>query len=138
MAERKNYNTRQMRQLREYLAETGGKHVTVNEICDYFNSRGIEVGMTTVYRNLEKLAGAGEVAKYSVSGSGSCFEYLGEHSECRASHCHHLKCEKCGKLIHLSCGELDELSDHLFNDHGFVLNEMSTVLYGTCAACLGE
>ena len=76
----------------------------------------------------------GTVAKYVVDEkSSACFEYIGEQDE--GHHCYHCKCEKCGKLIHLHCHEVEELSRHMMEHHGFELNAMRTVFYGVCSEC---
>lgn len=48
---------------------------------------------------------------------------------------YHCKCEKCGKLIHLHCHEVEELSQHMMEHHSFELNAMRTVFYGVCSEC---
>ena len=73
------YKTKQMAELISYLKKEEGRHVTVSEISDYFTEKGISVGTTTIYRNLEKMVEEGIVAKYTVDGTSSaCFEYLGD------------------------------------------------------------
>ena len=67
------YKTKQMAELLTFLESVQGKHVTVNEICDYFKEKGISVGTTTVYRHLEKMVKEGVVAKYVVDGTSSHF-----------------------------------------------------------------
>lgn len=130
------YKTRQMTELLTYLKSVQGSHVTVNDICDYFKSRGIAIGTTTVYRHLEKMVQEGIVAKYVVDGTSSaCFEYLGGHEEERNSSCYHCKCEKCGKLIHLQCSEVESLRKHMVEHHGFEMNSQRTVFYGICNEC---
>ena len=52
--------------------------------------------------------------------------------------CFHCKCEKCGKLIHLHCEELQEIQSHLLGEHGFQLDPRRTVLYGLCEGCRAE
>ena len=136
MTRRSTYQTRQMKELREFLASTDGKHVTVKDICRYFDEAGRPVGTATVYRNLEKLVEEGIVAKYSADPSDSaCFSYIGSGEEC----CHpvyfHLKCQKCGRLIHLECDEITRLSEHMLRAHGFELNPVRTVFYGLCEDC---
>ena len=42
------YKTKQMTELHIFLKSTKGRHVTVNEICDYFKDKGISVGTTTI------------------------------------------------------------------------------------------
>ena len=48
----------------------------------------------------------------------------------------HLKCIRCGKLIHVDCAYLGELGEHIGAHHGFKVDRSKTVFYGTCGACL--
>lgn len=129
------YRTRQMTELLAFLKSVQGSHVTVTDICDYFHQKGIAVGTTTVYRNLEKMVQEGLVAKYVVDGTSSaCFEYTGGHKEEETS-CYHCKCEKCGKLIHLQCHEVELLKLHILEHHDFEINSQRTVFYGICSEC---
>lgn len=94
-----NYKTKQMTELLTYMESVQGSHVTVNDICAYFGSRGISVGTTTIYRHLEKMVKEGLVAKYVVDGTSSaCFEYIGRHEQDTSISCYHCKCEKCFRL----------------------------------------
>ncbi len=103
------YKTKQMTEILTFLKSVQGRHVTVNEICDFFREKGISVGTTTIYRHLEKMVKEGLAAKYVIDGSSSaCFEYIGDHGE-EYENCYHCKCEKCGKLIHLQCNEIESL-----------------------------
>ena len=130
------YKTRQHEQLLEYLKSTGGEHFTVEQLHTYFASRGISIGTTTIYRHLEKLIAEGLVNKYFIDeNSAACFVYLGESCSCGEDQHYHLKCEKCGKLIHLECDELAVIGEHLQSMHGFTLNPFRTIFYGTCAEC---
>ena len=90
---RAQYKTKQMTELLAFLKSVQGSHVTVKDICDYFEIRGITVGTTTIYRQLEKMVSEGLVAKYVVDGTSSaCFEYTGEEEE-RQAECYNSKCE---------------------------------------------
>ena len=76
------YKTKQMTELLTFLKSVQGSHVTVSDICDYFQTKRIAVGTTTIYRHLEKMVKEGVVAKYVIDGTSSaCFEYI--CSECR-------------------------------------------------------
>ena len=108
----------------------------VMEHYDYFTEKGISVGTTTIYRNLEKMVEEGIVAKYTVDGTSSaCFEYLGDEEHVHAGACYHCKCEKCGKLIHLQCDEVENLRKHMMEHHSFEMNPVRTVFYGICSDC---
>ena len=116
-----------------YMIDHKDTHVTVNQISDNFAQHGTPVGVTTIYRHLEKLLEEGFIRKYTVDGaSGACFQYA-EDQQCREHF--HLMCEKCGCLIHLECSHLSELAEHIFYEHGFQINPFRTVFYGKCKKC---
>lgn len=130
------YKTKQRDTLLAYLKTVAGKHITVNDICTHFSSRGERIGQTTVYRHLEKMVDEGVVSKYVIdAGAPACFEYVAPEDHCEHEVCFHCKCEKCGKLIHMHCEELEEIQSHLLEHHSFSLNPMRTVFYGVCEEC---
>lgn len=130
------YKTKHREELLAYLKTVPGIHITVGDVCSYFKERGMAIGQTTVYRQMERMVDDGVVNKYIIdANSPACFEYIGEEAHLEGQACFHCKCEKCGKLIHLQCEELVELQEHLLAHHRFALNPMRTVFYGICDAC---
>ena len=130
------YKTKQMTELLTFLKSVQGSHVTVNDICAYFQTKGLSIGTTTVYRQLEKMVKEGLVAKYIVDGTSSaCFEYIGSHEGDNPEACYHCKCETCGKLIHLRCNEVESLKQHMMEHHSFEMDSLRTVFYGVCSEC---
>lgn len=131
------YRTKQKTELTDYLKEKSGEHITANEICEHFRSQGNPIGLTTVYRHLERLVEEGLVNKYIVDkNSPACFEFVTKDAHTHDHICFHCKCEKCGKLIHLHCEELEKISVHLSEEHNFLLNPLRTVFYGVCEDCM--
>ena len=131
------YKTRQGEKLLSYLSDNAGKHFTAADICEHFRADRQGIGMTTVYRQLEKLVSDGKVKKYQFEeGSPACFEYVG--GEPGGSACYHLKCECCGALIHLECREITGLEQHITEHHGFLIDPRRTVFYGICENCRKE
>lgn len=129
------YQTKQKEMLLEYLKASEGNHLTAADVCDYFKSQGLPIGQSTVYRRLESLVSEGIIKKYTIDNQASaCFEYVGEHSHHEGC-CYHLKCEKCGKLFHLHCEEIEALEDHIGKEHEFSIDPVRTVFYGTCKDC---
>lgn len=129
------YKTKQKDTILNYMTEHKDFHVTVNTLSDYLDEQGTPVGTATIYRHLEKLVEQGLVRKYTVdSGTGACFQYVPPDKKCHEHY--HLKCEKCGCLIHLECSFMKELSEHIFSDHGFEIDPLRTVFYGVCRDCL--
>ncbi|MCR4709313.1 MAG: transcriptional repressor [Clostridiales bacterium] len=130
------YKTKQRENIIEYLKTVPEEHVTVSDVYEYFREKGKSMGQTTVYRQLERLVDEGLVNKYNLDPSSpSCFEYMDPDSHA-ARVCFHLKCEKCGKLIHLHCEEMDEMLGHMKTEHGFVMDPKRTVIYGICENCM--
>ena len=43
------YKTKQMTELLAFLQSVEGSHVTVHDICDYFEAKGIAVGTTRLF-----------------------------------------------------------------------------------------
>ena len=137
MANKMQYVTQQRKDLLEYFQTMEGQHVTAADVVDCFHRNGKKIGITTVYRQLEKMVDEGIVRKYIIdANSPACFEYVGEDDVCQDPVCFHCKCEKCGKLIHLHCDELKGIAEHLQKHHRFALNAMRTVFYGVCEDCM--
>ena len=140
MSEKAQYRTRQITELENYLCSMEGKHVTAGDICKYFKERGISIGTTTVYRQLERMVEQGLVAKYTVDGiSSACFEYLGHDEHCHKHVCFHCKCEKCGKVIHLECEEMTHLGKHMLEfvrsaerRNDFKLESAPKIIFAIC------
>ncbi|MCH5325506.1 MAG: transcriptional repressor [Eubacterium sp.] len=128
-----NYKTKQSELILEYIKQNADRHLTADEISDGLKS---EVGKTTVYRNLERLCEQGVVRKYILSDGGSaCYQY----ADCGQRTRHfHLKCLKCGRLLHLECDHLTEIDEHIKAEHGFTVDPSRTVFYGRCADCSEE
>lgn len=135
MNNKTNYKTKQKNEIIEYLKKMKGKHITVSDICAYFKDNGISVGTTTIYRHIEKMVSEGIIAKYFVdSNTSACFEYIDNENNSKTT-CFHCVCEKCGKLIHLHCHEVEHLISHIEGNHNFKINGMRTVFYGLCSDC---
>ena len=132
------YKTKQQDLVLKFLKSTNGAHFTAEDVRNYFSSSENSLGVATIYRHLEKFIEDGSVVKYFIDDkSAACFQYVGtecEKGENQAQH-FHIKCEKCGRLIHLDCEELEHLQNHLQNEHGIRLNPFKTVFYGVCADC---
>lgn len=127
------YKTKQRALVERVLRDNAGRHLTAEEVAELLENQGSHVGRTTVYRCLEKLIEEGSVQKYTASaGESACYQYLA------GENCHehfHLKCTGCGRLIHIECEHIGELSSHIAAEHGFTVDKLKTVLYGLCEEC---
>ena len=135
MAVKKHYQTKQQNAIEGYISETTD-HFTVADVCAHFRAEGNSLGTATVYRAIERLMKAGKVKKYIIDEqSAACFEYINPELSCAEPSCYHLKCQKCGKLVHLSCRDIEALVFHIQTNHGFLIDMNRTVFFGICDTC---
>ncbi|MBQ4304651.1 MAG: transcriptional repressor, partial [Lachnospiraceae bacterium] len=71
MTGRSGYRTRQKEELTEYLMKREGTHLTAAQIHDDFRAMGLNMGMATIYRHLDKLVEEGTVRKYTIGATNS-------------------------------------------------------------------
>lgn len=128
------YVTANRRRILEYLMESDERAVTAADVSAYLKEQKCEVNITTVYRYLDKLAKDGTLIKYvAEKGGQSAYQYVKPGRGC-SEHLH-LKCVKCGRIIHLDCHFMKEISAHIAKEHEFSLQCSQSILYGVCREC---
>ena len=127
---RADYITKQRKAVIDCLRENGLNHITALDIASLLKNRGVKIGTATVYRWLDKLVADGTVKKY-ITEDGACYQYTGDGCK---NH-FHLKCLSCGRLFHVDCEFLENLAPHILEHHKFTVDNMRTVVYGTCENC---
>lgn len=129
-----SYATASRKKILEYLKKNSSRTVTVTDIHAYLKENENEVNITTIYRYLDKLAGEGSVIKYvAQKGSQAAYQYVEQGKHCE-EHLH-LKCVRCGCILHLDCAFMDEIAKHIEQDHGFALQCRNSIIYGVCRRC---
>ena len=93
----KTYHTKQQNAILQFLIASDQKYHTVSQIAEYLKERGESVGLTTIYRQLDKFQKEGIVQKIVLDGnSGACYQYVGTQEE---ESKFLLKCEDCGDQL---------------------------------------
>lgn len=129
-----SYTTASRKKILEYLQQSDERTVTASDVAAYLKEQNSEVNITTVYRYLDRLAKDGTIIKYvAEKGGQSAYQYVEPGRHCN-EHLH-LKCVKCGRIIHLDCHFMDEISSHILQSHNFSLQCKNSMLYGVCQAC---
>ena len=130
----KTYHTGQQKVILDFMADCAGKYVTVSQIARHLKEQGQSVGLTTIYRQLDKLEKDGIVHKIVLDGnSGACYQYAGEDVGQLL-----LKCEDCGGMIPMDCSHMAQLYQHVLKEHQFQVNPHRTMFYGVCDSCLNQ
>lgn len=128
------YMTRQQQAVLACIESCSGGCATAAQLTELLHRQGQSVGLTTVYRQLEKLAQRGLVHKI-VTDDGARYQYCPTHND---HFCCIIKCERCGQMEHVDCGHLGELYSHLAAEHQFRINARRTLFYGLCERCAQE
>ena len=83
-------------------------------------------------QQLDKLTQQGLVHKVTTE-EGALYQYCPQAGH---SHdCFLLRCEGCGRMVHLDCRHLEEVCRHLSSEHHFRIDPRRTVLTGLCDHC---
>ncbi|HIQ14103.1 MAG TPA: ferric iron uptake transcriptional regulator [Leucothrix sp.] len=107
------------------LLETSDKqHFSAEEIYHELLSKGIKVGIATVYRVLTQFVAAGLIIKHNFESDQCVFELeRGEHHD-------HMVDMKTGKIIEFHDEIIEQRQKEIAKEHGFELMEHSLTLYG--------
>jgi Fur family ferric uptake transcriptional regulator len=103
---------------------------SAQEIHDKLRERDRRVGLASVYRALEVLAGLGLVHRVEVEGV-ACFEA----ADPTGDHHHHAICAACGTRAAFSDDDLERLIEAIGARVGFDLDAHDVVLRGRCPDC---
>ena len=126
------YATKQQQAVLHCLEQRSDEALTATDLAAQLRQAGQPVGLATIYRQLEKLAASGRIHRVHTE-AGALFQYC-PHPETERP-CFLLRCEACGRIVHLDCAHLEELTRHLAATHRFQVDLRRTTLTGRCEAC---
>lgn len=122
-------STRQRTAIIALLEEVDGFR-SAQELHDELRRRGQNIGLTTVYRTLQTLAGTELVDAVRTDTGESVYR------RCAAlHHHHHLVCRQCGSAVEVSGRDVEAWATEVAARHGFSDVSHTIELFGTCADC---
>ncbi len=129
------YNTEQKNLIIKCFETNKDSQLGASDVLGFLAQNNTKIGIATIYRNLESLEKEGKIKKFiDVGGRQACWQY-------NSGHCgqhYHLKCFDCGKVIHLECGLVENLENHIGKEHGFAMDREKTIFYGRCNLCASK
>ena len=94
------YKTKQRECILECIRKQADAYITIQQLSEALEQQHQKVGLTTIYRTLDKLEQEKAIAKISIDGvGGTCYRYLPRENDIFFS----LKCERCGKVVDIGC-----------------------------------
>lgn len=130
----KDYRSQYKSWILNYFEQHENEIISASDLLSKMREDGLSVNQATVYRNLDRLEGAGLILGHRLDAKEEkYYQYLRAGHDC-PNHLH-LYCRECGKVIHLNCAFMQNISNHLRQVHGFTLDCGDSVLVGLCADC---
>ena len=122
-------STRQRAAIVALLEEVDGFR-SAQELHDELRRRGQNIGLTTVYRTLQTLAGTDAVDTVRTDTGETVYR------RCAVPHHHHhLVCRQCGSAVEVSGRHVEAWATEVASRHGFSDVSHTIELFGTCADC---
>ena len=125
------YKTKQKDMIMKEIENTEGEFTAK----DLYLKLNKEIGLTTIYRLIDKLVNEDVIVKNVHSDNSIHYQYL---ERCSCDNHFFLKCKICGRMIHIDCDCIDELSNHINNEHKFKLDKEHIIINGLCNKCNKE
>ena len=122
-------STRQRAAILELLQEADS-FLSAQQMHDALRAKGMKVGLTTVYRNLQLMTELDEVDVVRREDGESMFRRC-EGDE----HHHHLVCRSCGFTVELANDQLEAWATTLARKHRFSQVTHDLELFGLCRSC---
>ena len=122
-----SYNTKQKDLILDII-KSKNKEFTIKDIYEDLDKK---VGLTTIYRFIDKLILDGLITK-NVSDNITYYQYL---EKCEHDNHFYLKCEKCKEVKHIDCDCINELYNHIKIEHKFSLDKDKIIINGICSRC---
>ena len=107
----------------EIFETAEGRHLSAEDIYRNLIDSSEDIGLATVYRVLTQFEAAGLVIKHHFEGGQAVYELD------RGNHHDHMVCVDTGKVIEFYSPEIERLQKEIAEQHGYVIEDHSLVLY---------
>jgi Fur family ferric uptake transcriptional regulator len=123
------YNTKQKDVIMNVIKKQK-KEFTIKDLYQELNGN---VGLTTIYRFVDKLVKDNRLSKDIGIDNIIYYQYL---EECHHENHFYLKCNNCGSMVHIDCDCIGELSSHIIMKHHFKPSKEHIIINGLCDKCI--
>jgi Fur family ferric uptake transcriptional regulator len=105
---------------------------TASQIHDELRHAGENIGLTTVYRTLQMMAGGDELDLIRTDEGETAYR------RCSSGHHHHLVCRSCGRTVEVEGPAIEAWTDSIAAEHGYTAVQHHLEIFGVCGACAGS
>lgn len=111
------------------------EHLTVEEIYQFVKDTNPEIGLATVYRNIQLLSDMKIVDKLNLDDGFTRYELANDDEIHRH---HHLICEECGCVIEVKEDLMGSIEKSFKESYGFTVNDHQAKFFGICSDCANK
>lgn len=119
----------------ETLAAFPEEHLTAEEIYDKVKVQYPEIGLATVYRNVQLLLELHLIERITLDDGCVRYEIAKQIEGESGHHHHHLVCTSCGNVFSFQDDLLEELENRIQEKTGFQVADHEVKFYGICRDC---
>lgn len=117
----------------EVLIANAEDHLSAEEIYMHTKEIHNEIGLATVYRNLELLEKLGIIHRFDYGDGQSRYEIRLDDGD--EHYHHHLICKKCGYIGEFHSDLLETIEKRIEQEKGFEVTDHCLRFFGLCANC---
>jgi Fur family ferric uptake transcriptional regulator len=111
------------------VLERVGGFASAQEIYQLLKRNGEAIGLTTVYRALQSLAGDKIVDQLRRDDGEGIYRLCGE------DHHHHLVCKLCGSTVEIEGSAIERWTKSIAEEHGYREVGHTAEIFGICPKC---
>ena len=125
------YKTRQKNFIYDLLKQYKNQGLSAIEIKKHCDNNNQNIGLSTVYRILNNLSDENKLLKILRENKEAEYQLLQDNCN---NHIH-IKCEKCGDIVHLDENNTKKIIKNLDLNYNVKLSLSASTLIGLCASC---
>ena len=104
--------------------------VSAQQIHAQLRSAGQSVGLTSIYRAVQRLRDSGQIDETRTAAGEAVYRRCAP-----AHHHHHLICDACGRAVELTSRATERWMAAVAHEHGFVVSSHQLEILGRCPSC---
>ncbi|NLV85590.1 MAG: hypothetical protein GX025_00005 [Clostridiales bacterium] len=122
------YETKQRKRLFSFFSENPDRQFTIEELTNSID----DISLSAIYRNVNRMLRDGTIKRFQAEGQRKfLYQYVG--GDC-SKHLH-LKCNSCGRIIHIEGEKANAVVDSVRESFDFDMDKKATMIIGECSQC---
>ena len=125
--------TSQRKEILKVFLKHKEKHFNAEQLSDILKNRDSNIGLATIYRNLELFHRLGILKQLDFNDAFKYYEL-----NLIEKHHHHLICINCNKIIEFNDEALIDFEKQIEKEYDFEIRDHIIKFYGVCKDCKQE